>query len=940
MSSNLQQNPFVSKLNTDPTLPVFGVQINNSNNRASKKEVARNPSRPKSSSSIMKPNNHRGKKLSFKTFTRARQNDRFNNIPNTRISSKVTNKTSNKSPATAQFQLARTRPLSANNVRELAKASTTIQNQIHKPIKNLFNEPATINLTDQQKHHQSTVGVGNERWVSVATKNVMNEYKKMDEDKAAEIWLANKAITDIKPVQKETTQRIKSQPETYDVQFLNRIGLDRKCLRKAGLSNKTIDRVYRALFVYSFGFHEMLDEVSNNCANNVNGGSGKLVAKIWEVFNALLEKCENDGYKTMIASLQQDYIHQRETIVKSYERRLIDAGVIRDKILSDLQIRTDERDNAHKILAQKINSNANLMDIISGHLSTIANAEAELVAAKDEMLNARKRERQATGELRKSENVILKLRQDITDEEMKRADISGQLREYKSIKDDALRKEKNATTMMNKLEMEIGTIQSIKNELRKELDREIRSRATEAQRAEALERNVLLLQSHLQRTNKDITTLEERIKKKNIEIKIKNNKIDQLYEKITNVDQAKKKAEENLSDVTTKFNTLFNANEKLKHEKDTVSERLNQLIAKEINLRKSLSDMDNIKDQLKNETNSVKLMYENTVLELRETNSNFSKTKYDNMKLGKTLDTANNKIKALKDTITNNKKERNDLKLHIDDLQNTIKANGRKYEELQNICYKQLHDMGQKMISNMEKVKEATTLNANTMPQIKEMKNTIIKLKKKNEGLNAQNNSLKNSLDAEQFKSLSFMKIISLQQDLAMVIDTSMRQQKQDMEYIQTLCDETPWGSILNSPSNREGTGYDVSTVSAIWVSSIVSNALRKIVKQYNFNYGINEEEDEQLEKIGIENSNNSTDDENNKCNIEIVNALTNIENMKQNIVKKSTKQFRVHEINKEMINTVKAKITKIQDIFYHRLHRDNNIVKKDRKRKIREDGL
>lgn len=279
MSSNLQQNPFVSKLNTGPTLPIFGVQINNSN-RASKKEVARNPSRPKSSSSIMKPNNHRGKKLSFKTFTRARQNVRFNNIPNTRISSKVTNKTSNKSPATAQFQLARTRPLSANNVRELAKASTTIQNQIHKPIKKLFNEPATINLTDQQKHHQSTVGVGNERWVSVATKNVMNEYKKMDEDKAAEIWLANKAITDIKPVQKETTQRIKSQPETYDVQFLNRIGLDRKCLRKAGLSNKTIDRVYRALFVYSFGFHEMLDEVSNNCANNVNGGSGKLFQMI------------------------------------------------------------------------------------------------------------------------------------------------------------------------------------------------------------------------------------------------------------------------------------------------------------------------------------------------------------------------------------------------------------------------------------------------------------------------------------------------------------------------------------------------------------------------------------------------------------------------------------------------------------------------------------
>eukprot|EP00943_MAST-04B_sp_MAST-4B-sp1_P005203 g5203.t1 len=835
MSSNLQQNPFVSKLNTDPTLPIFGVQLQNSNNRTSKNEVARNPSRPKSSSNIIKSNSNRSKKLRFKTFTRTKQNVRFNNISNTRNSSNDTNKTNSKSPRTAQFQLARPRPLSANNVRELAKASTAIQNQIHKPIKQIFNNPATINLIDQQKHKQSTVGVGNERWVSFTTKNVIDEYKKIDEDKAAEIWLANKAITDIKPVQKEITQNIKSQPEAYDVQFLNRIGLDRKCLRKAGLSNKTIDRVYRALFVYSFGFHEMLDEVSNNCANYVNGGSNKLVAKIWEVFNALLEKCEGDGYKTMIASLQQDYIHQRETIVKSYERRLIDANVIRDKILSDLQIRTNERDDAHKILTQKINSNSNLMDIISGHLSTIANIKAELVAAKEEMLNARKRERQATGDLRKSENLILKLRQDITDEEMKRADVSAQLREYKSIKNDAVQKEKNAMTMMNKLEMEIGTIQSIKNELKKELDREIRSRATEAQRAEALERNVLLLQSHLQRTNKDVTALEEHI----------------------------------------------------------VSERLNQLIAEEINLRNSLSDMDNIKQQLQNETNSVKLMYDNTVLELRETNSNFSKTKYDNMKLGKTLDTANNKIKALKDTTTNNKKEINDLKLHINDLQNTIKANKRKYEELQSICYKQLHDMSQKMISNMEKVKEATTLNANTIPQIKEMKNTIIKLEKNNESLNTQNNSLKKSLDAEQFKSLSFMKIISLQQDLAIAIDTSMRQQKQDIEYIQTLCDETPWGSILNSPSKRDHTRYDVSTTSAIWVSSIVSNALNKIIKQYNFRYGINQEQGEQLEKLDMENSNYSNDDENNNYNIEIVNALTNIENMKQNILKKSTKQFR-----------------------------------------------
>ena len=94
------------------------------------------------------------------------------------------------------------RPASAKNPHELAKVSTAIQNQIQRPIERLFTNNAAINLVDQRKQQQSAVGVGNERWVSYATKHVIDEYKKMDEDKAAEIWLANKAITDIKPIEK------------------------------------------------------------------------------------------------------------------------------------------------------------------------------------------------------------------------------------------------------------------------------------------------------------------------------------------------------------------------------------------------------------------------------------------------------------------------------------------------------------------------------------------------------------------------------------------------------------------------------------------------------------------------------------------------------------------------------------------------------------------
>ena len=97
----------------------------------------------------------------------------------------------------------------------------------------------------------------------------------------------------------------------------------------------------------------MLDRESN-CTKQGKGGSGRLVAKIWEVFNALLEKCEGNGYKSMIASLQQDYVEQREITVKAYERRLLDAELIRTRLLSDLKLRTDERDETHVNLRSKI----------------------------------------------------------------------------------------------------------------------------------------------------------------------------------------------------------------------------------------------------------------------------------------------------------------------------------------------------------------------------------------------------------------------------------------------------------------------------------------------------------------------------------------------------------------------------------------------------------
>ena len=931
MASTQRKNPFVSKLNENQNLPIFGVHIKKNNNeyennnnmskKKKKKSNIRNPTRPKSSSSIK--NNRRTKNITFKTFSRSNNNNNSKHYNRNVAEEKA-------SGMYGRFLLTKKkRPASAKNPHELAKVSTAIQNQIQRPIERLFTNNAAINLVDQRKQQQSAVGVGNERWVSYATKHVIDEYKKMDEDKAAEIWLANKAITDIKPIEKDMVQKIKSQPESYDLQFLKKIGLDRKSLRKAGLSNETIERVYRALFVYSFGFHEMLDEVSNNCANNIQGGSGKIVLKIWEVFNALLEKCEGDGYKTMIASLQHDYVEQREVIVKSYERRLHDAGLIRDKILSDLQIRTNERDDTHKTLVNKIDEIKNLNGKIMYHLGSIDHLKNELDVAQEEMLNARKRERIAVNNLRDSENIIVKLKLDIKEEEMKRADISAQLRDFKSIKNDAVRKEQRAMAMMNKLEMEIGTIKSMKNEMKKELDREIRNRSTESQRAEALERQVLLLQTHLQRTNKDITVLEETVDRKNLQMKVQNNKIERLNESIENVNKAKQNVEESLATEIEKVNTALKVNATLNEEKNDITTKLNQSIIGENNLRKSLVESDVMKANLKQEADTIKSKFDDAIMELRDTNSEYSKAKYTNMKLDDKLNAATTKIQKLEDIVSNKKKEIENLNVQIENFKNAIIKKDNSYEELQEICYKQMREMSEKMVANMEKVKQATELNVKTIPKMKEMKNELIKLQIMNKNLKMESNRVSKLYEAEQFKSMSFMKLISLQEELTSVVNTSITQQKQDIEYIQNICNNTPWNTILESPVKGNEKAY-LSNISAIWVSSLVSNALSKIVKQYNFDYGIVGEEKDDDHNINNDNDDDDDDTESMENNVEILNALANIKSMKQNIVKKSTKQFRIHEINKEMTNAIKAKLSKIQEIFYHRLHRDKNIRGKE----------
>ena len=76
---------------------------------------------------------------------------------------------------------------------------------------------------------------------------------------------------------------------------INRYGIGQQTLLNEYIPQEIITRIYRALFVYSVGFHELL----KNCLEHTNKNY-EINTNIWKVFLVLLEYCCRSDYKMLI----------------------------------------------------------------------------------------------------------------------------------------------------------------------------------------------------------------------------------------------------------------------------------------------------------------------------------------------------------------------------------------------------------------------------------------------------------------------------------------------------------------------------------------------------------------------------------------------------------------------------------------------------------------
>lgn len=100
---------------------------------------------------------------------------------------------------------------------------------------------------------------------------------------------------------------------------ISRYGIDRMVLSNAGIPNDLIDRVYRALFVYSVGFYELIKRCMQHTEKKYT-----IITNIWKVFAILLEYCCRTDYRMLISEIAKEQKAELDKLENEYQQKFQD----------------------------------------------------------------------------------------------------------------------------------------------------------------------------------------------------------------------------------------------------------------------------------------------------------------------------------------------------------------------------------------------------------------------------------------------------------------------------------------------------------------------------------------------------------------------------------------------------------------------------------------
>jgi len=100
--------------------------------------------------------------------------------------------------------------------------------------------------------------------------------------------------------------------------ILSMAGVDRMSLRHAGIPGSLVERLYRALYVYTIGFHDIMAEITKHTKNQ----DMPVLSRIWLLFMHLLENYNRSKYQSMLQELNGGYKSNLLQMRTAYQGRL------------------------------------------------------------------------------------------------------------------------------------------------------------------------------------------------------------------------------------------------------------------------------------------------------------------------------------------------------------------------------------------------------------------------------------------------------------------------------------------------------------------------------------------------------------------------------------------------------------------------------------------
>ncbi|KAL4496532.1 hypothetical protein ABPG72_015893 [Tetrahymena utriculariae] len=145
--------------------------------------------------------------------------------------------------------------------------------------------------------------------------------------KVVEMWINDticEAESEVQPNQTKQNSPQKKQNDQKEI--LKNFGLDRKSLQNKGVSKENIDRIYRSLFVYSFGFYEMIQDIFAHIQD-----SAQTVASVWKIYGILLEYCSRTDFVNTVTQLEKEktaIVDNLEEQIESKQKQFDELEVI------------------------------------------------------------------------------------------------------------------------------------------------------------------------------------------------------------------------------------------------------------------------------------------------------------------------------------------------------------------------------------------------------------------------------------------------------------------------------------------------------------------------------------------------------------------------------------------------------------------------------------